>query len=306
MITPRSRSAAAGEQNPAYVLLFTPFPSPPAPRFSAMQARRLRQLEDFLAGLGLPGLAFADPGPGDPGSEGAAVLDPAQRAARLAPLEEALTHTSAGRPRNHEPLEFLGDAVLRLAASEYLRRCHPDLSVGRWSALRAQLVSDRWLAELAQRCDLAPLLHLGPMTLADVSGRATVLAECCEALIGAVYLLGGGAAGGLESVGRWLEPHWQRDIEALLADPHAHNWKSALQEWSQGLGLGLPGYLSEERSRGHGDPRRFHCRVSLGARPLGEGWGGSRREAEQQAARTALELLKQPEAAAAISPPPGS
>ncbi|MFM8605666.1 MAG: ribonuclease III [Cyanobium sp.] len=275
-----------------------------------MQARRLRQLEDFLAGLGLPGLGLAGPGLGDsglgdPASEGAAELDLAQRAAHLAPLEEALTHTSAGRPCNHEQLEFLGDAVLRLAASEYLRRCHPDLTVGRWSALRAQLVSDRWLAELAQRCDLAPLLQLGPMALSDVSGRATVLAECCEALIGAIYLLGGGAAGGLESVGRWLEPHWQRDIEALLADPHAHNWKSALQEWSQGQGLGLPHYGSEERSRRHGDPRRFHCRVSLGERPLGEGWGGSRREAEQQAARAALELLKQPEAAAALSPPPG-
>jgi ribonuclease-3 len=252
-----------------------------------MQARRLRQLEDFLASLGLSALAI----------ETASEIDPEQRAARLAPLEEALTHTSAGRPRNHEQLEFLGDAVLRLAASEYLRRCHPDLTVGRWSALRAQLVSDRWLAELAQRCNLAPLLHLGPMAVGDASGRATVLAECCEALIGAFYLLGGGADGGLVCVGGWLESHWRRDIRELLADPHAHNWKSALQEWSQGQGLGLPQYGSEERSRRHGDPRRFHCLVSIGERPLGEGWGGSRREAEQQAARASL---------AALSSPPGS
>jgi ribonuclease-3 len=287
MITPRCpglRSDAAGEQNPAYVLLST---LSTASRSPTMQARRLRQLEDFLGSLGLSAV----------GIERARELDPEQWAARLAPIEEALTHTSAGRPRSHEQLEFLGDAVLRLAASEYLRRSHPDLTVGRWSALRAQLVSDRWLAELARRCDLAPLLHLGPMALGDASGRATVLAECCEALIGALYLLGGGADGGLEIVGRWLEPHWQRDVQELLADPQAHNWKSALQEWSQAQGLGLPDYAGEERSRRHGDPRRFHSCVSLQERQLGEGWGGSRREAEQQAARAALQ---------AISSPPGS
>jgi ribonuclease III len=86
----------------------------------------------------------------------------------------------------------------------------------------------------------------------------------------------------------WLTPHWQRSLAELTADPHRHNWKSALQEWSQAARLGLPSYHSEERSRSHGDPRRFHCRVSLGERLLGEGWGGSRRLAEQEAARSAL------------------
>ena len=243
-----------------------------------MQARRLTQLTVFLDRCALlPGVPWD--------------------AARLAPLDEALTHTSAGRRRDHERLEFLGDAVLRLAASEFLRRREPDLPVGRWSAVRAQLVSDRWLAALAERLDLAAVLRHGPMALVEGSGRATVLAECCEALIGAVYGLGGGPAGGLEAVLRWLEPHWQRDIGPLLADPHAHNWKSALQEWSQGRGLGLPAYNCEERSRRHGDPQRFHCRVSLGPQTLGEGWGGSRREAEQRAARSAL---------ASLRPAPGS
>jgi ribonuclease-3 len=303
MIIPRSgHGRLPGEQNPAYVLL-SPLFAHPRPRFFAMQARRLRQLEDFLAALGLADLCAADPGSGAAEAPG-----PGQRAARLAPIEEALTHSSAGRPRNHEQLEFLGDAVLRLAASQFLRHRHPDLSVGRWSALRAQLVSDRWLAQLAQHCDLAPMLHLGPMARADASGRATVLAECAEALIGALYLVGGAEQGGLEAVGRWLDPHWRREIALLLADPHRHNWKSALQEWSQGKGLGLPRYASEEHSRQHGDPRRFHCGVSVGGRRLGEGWGGSRREAEQQAARAALALLEQGEGepAPALSPPPGS
>jgi ribonuclease-3 len=243
-----------------------------------MQARRTAQLAAFLERSAI--------------LSGAAVAA-ALRTDGLAPVQEALTHTSAGRPRNHESLEFLGDAVLRLAASEFLQRHHPELAVGRWSALRAQLVSDRWLAELAERLDLAAVLVHGPMALSAPAGRATVLAECCEALIGAIYGIGGGPAGGLEAVQRWLEPHWLRDIGPLLTDPHAHNWKSALQEWSQGCGLGLPDYCSQERSRSHGDPRRFHCRVSLAERSLGEGWGGSRREAEQQAARCALAALEE-------------
>jgi ribonuclease-3 len=245
-----------------------------------MQARRHAQLRAFLARTGLLG------------GVGALGDDPA----RLAPLDEALTHTSAGRPHNHERLEFLGDAVLRLAASEFLGRCQPDLAVGRWSALRAQLVSDRWLAELAERLDLAAVVVHGPSALSDGAGRATVLAECCEALVGGVYAAAGGPAGGLEAVLAWLEPHWQRDLPPLLADPHAHNWKSALQEWSQGRGLGLPAYDTQERSRLYGDPQRFHCQVAVAGRALGEGWGRARRDAEQQAARAAL---------AALSPPPG-
>ncbi|MFM7436309.1 MAG: putative dsRNA-binding protein, partial [Vulcanococcus sp.] len=102
----------------------------------------------------------------------------------------------------------------------------------------------------------------------------------------------GGGSGGLGAVHRWLDPHWERDTAALLADPDRHNWKQTLQEWTQGRGLGLPRYGCQERSRVHGDPRRFHCQVALGDQPLGEGWGGSRREAEQQAARAALAQLQ--------------
>jgi len=252
-----------------------------------MQARRSARLATFLDRH-----AILSP----------ALLQGGLAAGALDPLDEALTHTSAGHHRDHERLEFLGDAVLRLAASEFLRRHQADLPVGRWSALRAQLVSDRWLAELAEHLELASVVRHGPMALAERGGRATVLAECCEALIGAVYEIGGGPQGGLEAVLAWLEPHWLRELPPLLADPHAHNWKSALQEWSQGQGLGLPLYDSQERSRVHGDPQRFHCRVSVAGQPLGEGWGGARREAEQRAAREALAGLG-PER---LSAPPGS
>ncbi|MFM7087666.1 MAG: ribonuclease III family protein [Vulcanococcus sp.] len=241
---------------------------------------RRRQLLTLLETLGVSS------GPGEP-SEAALQL-----------VDEALSHTSAGLGRHHEQLEFLGDAVLRLAAAVFLRREHPGLSVGRRSALRAQLVSDRWLAELAERLALEGLIRIGAMAAGDRAGRATVRAECCEALVGAVYEGWGGAEGGLRAVHAWLDPHWRRDSALLLADPLRHNWKSALQEWSQGQALGLPRYSSAEISRLHGDPRRFHCQVQVAGSdaattgPLqAEGWGGSRREAEQQAARAALERL---------------
>jgi ribonuclease-3 len=258
---------------------------------SSMTPERNQQLLALLHRLGLD--------PQDPAGPG---LEPAA----LKALDEALCHSSAGLPHNHERLEFLGDAVLRLAAAEFLQALTPTLSVGRCSAVRAQLVSDRWLAELAERCELAGALRIGPLAQDDQAGRATVLAECCEALVGAIYLLWGGERGGLTAVRHWLDPHWQRETAELLADPHRHNWKSALQEWSQAEGLGLPRYRCQERSRRHGDPRRFHCAVWLAvaqaveagrqnpqpeAMCIGEGWGGSRREAEQQAACLALQQL---------------
>lgn len=206
----------------------------------------------------------------------------------LEPIEEALTHTSTGEASNHERLEFLGDAVLRLAASEHLQREHPGLSVGACAELRAQLVSDRWLAELGESCGIDAVIRLGPLAAGDAAARRTIRAECCEALVGGLYE----AWGRLEPVHRWLAPHWRRSITELLADPHRHNWKSALQEWSQGEGRGLPQYHCEERSRRHGDPCRFLSWVTLTGEQLGEGWGGSRREAEQQAARQALERMR--------------
>ncbi len=218
---------------------------------------------------------------------------PADEAA-LQPLRTALTHTSAGLEVNHEELEFLGDAVLRLACAEFLEQNHPNLSVGERSAFRAQLVSDRWLAELAAELQLDGLIKQGSATAADTTARATVRAECCEALVGAVYLAWGGADGGLHAVRQWLDPQWQRSCLELASDPHRHNWKSALQELTQAQQAGLPSYATTEENSNHGDQRRFRSVVSVNAKEQGCGWGPSRRLAEQDAAREALEQLKPP------------
>jgi ribonuclease-3 len=218
---------------------------------------------------------------------------PADEAA-LQPLRTALTHTSAGLEVNHEELEFLGDAVLRLACAEFLEQNHPNLSVGERSAFRAQLVSDRWLAELAAELQLDGLIKQGSATAADTTARATVRAECCEALVGAVYLAWGGADGGLHAVRQWLDPQWQSSCLELAEDPHRHNWKSALQELTQAQQAGLPSYATTEENSNHGDQRRFRSVVSVNAKEKGWGWGPSRRLAEQEAAREALEQFKPP------------
>ena len=232
--------------------------------------KRREALQQFINRLGLSTASCPD----------------ASRALNL--LDEALTHTSTGRHINHERLEFLGDAVLRLAASEYIEQHHAQLPVGERSALRAQLVSDRWLAALGADINIDAVQTIGNKAKGDDAGRATLHAEATEALIGALYQ----GWGSLAAVHEWLRPHWQRTSAAVLADPHKGNAKSALQEWSQARKLGLPSYCSEERSQRHGDPRRFHCQVELQGEPLAEGWGGSRRDAEQKAAQAALQQLE--------------
>ena len=202
-------------------------------------------------------------------------------------IDQALTHVSSGRQQHHERLEFLGDAVLRLTATEFIDQHYPALPVGACSSLRAQLVSDRWLADLGEQLAIDPLLVLGAKALGDPAARRTIRADISEALIGAVYA----SCGSVEPIHRWLTPYWQQTAVDVLAAPHRFNSKTALQEWSQGQGLGLPIYSTNERSQRHGDLRRFCSCVSIGERLTAEGWGRSRKDAEQDAANAALDQL---------------
>ena len=214
-------------------------------------------------------------------------LEAMDSTALVSEVERAMTHVSSGRADHNERLEFLGDAVLRLAATLYLDQHHPDLAVGDSSSLRAQLVSDRWLAELGDQIEIEACLILGSKAKGDAAAQATIRADATEALIGALYR----ASGSLEPILSWLTPHWHHTSAAVLAAPHRFNGKTALQEWSQGQGLGLPEYRTEERSRQHGDPQRFHSRVQVADQLLAEGHGRSRKEAEQNAAAAAVQAL---------------
>ncbi len=205
-------------------------------------------------------------------------------------VDEALTHISAGQGKNFERLEFLGDAVLRLAATEFIDHHYPNLPVGNCSSLRAQLVSDRWLTQLGEKLQLDTFLVLGPKALGDAAARATLHADATEALIGAIYI---GSDNNLAPIHQWLTPHWQQTTSDVLANPHLFNGKSILQELSQAEGLGLPNYITTEQSCRHGDPERFKSHVQVGKRFSAEGLGRSRKEAEQNAAAEAVHCLQE-------------
>lgn len=120
----------------------------------------------------------------------------------LAKATQALTHISYGHKENYERLEFLGDAVLRLAATEFIDRHYAHLSVGACSNLRAQLVSDRWLADVGATLEIETHLLLGRNAQGDHSAQGRLRADATEALIGALY----SALGNLEAIHRWLTP----------------------------------------------------------------------------------------------------
>ncbi len=204
-------------------------------------------------------------------------------------INEALTHTSAEEAINHERLEFLGDAVLRLAASEFIDENFPKLKVGDRSALRSHLVSDSWLTSVGRSIEIEKSLITGLKASGDSSALSTLQAEATEALIGAIYE----STKELKLIQTWLEPYWLITSEQVLTDPHKKNSKSALQEWAQSKGFTLPKYHIKELSKKHGNPKRFFCEVYLEDKLCGKGWGGSRKEAEKEAAVFALENLDQ-------------
>lgn len=201
-------------------------------------------------------------------------------------FQVALTHRSADGA-NNERLEFLGDAVLNLLLSERLYREYPTASEGDLSRLRARLVSEQPLAEIAQEIRLGELLLLGSGEL-KTGGfrRQSILADAFEAVCGALYL-----DGGPEVVRERIGPLFEARI-ATLPDPATlKDPKTRLQEHLQASGHSLPLYTVKSTS---GEPHEqtfvVSCKVPH-ARLETEGEGASRRRAEQLAAQAALDAL---------------
>tara|TARA_B100000945_G_C20257888_1_gene537789 strand:+ start:110 stop:853 length:744 start_codon:yes stop_codon:yes gene_type:complete len=202
-------------------------------------------------------------------------------------INESLTHSSANSEINYEKLEFLGDAVLRLIASDFIKDKYPHLQVGERSELRSHLVSDQWLEEVGKEIKIKRVLAIGAKALSDKSASSTIQADATEALIGALYV----SLTILEPIKNWLIPFWEKKSREVLADPHKKNYKSALQELTQSEGLSIPEYKTIEMDKKHNNPRRFFCTVNIKNRSIAEGWGKSIKQAEKEAARKALEYL---------------
>lgn len=201
-------------------------------------------------------------------------------------LQEALTHRSFGYPHN-ERLEFLGDSALNCAVSALLFRLFPLLPEGNLSRLRANLVNQHALFELASALGLGELIRLGEGERKSGGHyRPSILANALEAVIGAIYLEGGFLE--VENfVNNLYKPLLQNlDLETLGKDP-----KTMLQEYLQSRRVALPEYTVITTSgEAHRQKFRVECVIpKFNIRTIGE--GTSRRRAEQDAAKQAYELI---------------
>lgn len=200
-------------------------------------------------------------------------------------LAQALTHASFAHENSasdNERLEFLGDAVLQLAATAMLVQRFPDLGEGHLSRMRQKLVRTDTLASLGRRLGLGPRLRLGVGEEATGGrDRRKVLAGAVEALLGAVF-----ADGGWDPAERVVRAWLADAVDALERREH-RDPKSLLQEQAQRAHGATPVY----EVKGHDGPAHdptYVVEVRVGDRVLGRGTGASKREASRRAAEAAL------------------
>lgn len=199
-------------------------------------------------------------------------------------LDQALTHKSAAALYDYEQLELLGDAVLRLAATECLQDYFPDATVGELSAVRSVLISDRSLAQLAHDLDLTSYLTIGP----GLKAGPTHLADALEAVVAVLYL----ETHCLKQVRAWLDDWLIRQAIAVRQDPARQNYKVALQELTQAHAKALPQYRTDEQRPADGDPQRYRSTVWFRETCWGTGYGPTKKQAEQAAAAAAYDRLR--------------
>jgi len=201
-------------------------------------------------------------------------------------LKRALTHASVrqapgAKRHDNERLEFLGDRVLGLAVAELLCELYPAASEGELARLYNRLVRGGTCAEVARALELGPVLALSDSE-AGSGGRDkdTILADACEALLGAIFL-----EAGYEKARKIVRLNWRPKLDGAPAE--AADAKSALQEWAQGQGLELPHYWEVER-KGPDHAPRFTAEVRIKGLRSARGEGANKRAAEQAAASALL------------------
>lgn len=204
-------------------------------------------------------------------------------------LNRALTHRSVtgerpGAGPDNQRLEWLGDRVLGLVMARHLFDAYPHEDEGHLARRLAALVSAQALTTVARALDLGARLILaaGEESSGGRDNPAN-LADACEALIGALYL-----DGGIPAAQAFVERHWAGMIEAQGAPPK--DAKTALQEWSQARGLGLPDYRLVA-SEGPDHKPVFRVSVEIPGRGSAEAEAGGKRDAERLAAARLLDML---------------
>ena len=206
-------------------------------------------------------------------------------------LENALTHSSYANEnkakglQSNERLEFLGDSVLGMVVADYLFRTHPDLPEGDLTRTRAALVCEGSLVEVAQCLELGAYLKLGKGEEAGGGReRPSIIADAVEAVLAAVYL-----DGGIGSARKIVQQYILcREVEGLTSP---RDYKTALQELVQRESGQVLGYQLIG-AEGPDHAKIFSVEVDLNGIPIGQGRGRSKKEAEQNAARAAIEKLR--------------
>lgn len=200
-------------------------------------------------------------------------------------LDRALTHSSLKKSASdpsYQRLEFLGDRVLGLIIAELLIERFPNSSEGKLAPRLAALVSGQTLAAIARTIKLGEFIRMTDGELAaGTNDRDSVLADCFEALIGAVY-----QDGGLDAAKQLIHSHW----EPLLTQNEPRVAKTELQEWAQGRGLKLPEYTVVDRD-GPAHAPEFTIELQVPTQPTIRASGTSKQAAEQAAATELLAII---------------
>ncbi len=214
------------------------------------------------------------------------------RLKRLTLLEEALTHPSycVEHPqlsvRSNQQLEFLGDSVLGLIVTHHLYIHYPNLPEGELTKIKAAVVSERVLAQVADKIALGDYLLLGRgEERAGGRKRPSILADALEAVIGAIFV-----ERGLKAAAKVIMPFLSEHIELIRSKHIMFDYKSHLQELTQRHFRSTPQYIVVSEL-GPNHMKTFVVAVCVGQKRIATGMGRSKKEAEQAAARIAIEKL---------------
>ncbi len=197
-----------------------------------------------------------------------------------------LTDSGFRKHESYERLEFLGDAVLDLIVSEIIFDEFPHEDEGFLTKLRAKLVKGDALASYARKLELSHIMLVGKRAQGQgIEFSKSALADVFESLIGAIYI-----DKGYEDAARFIEKVFEKYVDIKAVSERLDNYKSLLLEYAQGRGLGAPEYRVISES-GPPHDKIFVTEAYIERKPMGQGSGRTKKQAEQKAARQALQQL---------------
>ena len=205
-------------------------------------------------------------------------------------LKKALTHTSYAHENNvesNEKLEFLGDSILEYITSEYIYNEYGNLTEGEMTKVRASVVCGENLSKVAKAHDISEYLYLGKSEIiTGGKNRLAILEDSTEALIAAIYL-----DGGLEPTKKFIIDNLKKEIAQATKNVGVKDYKTVLQEILQENGdVKIEYEIIKEIGPDHN--KRFEAQVKLNGKVLAQGKGKSKKQAEMQAAKKALEQIE--------------